>query len=78
MTRPPHDPADDASWFEILPRTKLQPDTPHRFALPHKVTATHIRLDVFPDGGLARMRVHGDLTETGRAELARRFDELGG
>lgn len=73
-----NDPADDASWFEILPRTRLQPDTPHRFALPAAVTATHVRLDVFPDGGLARMRVHGDLTEAGRAELARRFAESNG
>ncbi len=72
------DPADDASWFEILPQTRLQPDTPHRFALPRPVTATHVRLDVFPDGGLARMRLHGDLTETGRAGLVRRFDELNG
>ncbi len=72
------DPADDAAWFEILPRTKLQPDTPHRFKLPETVTATHVRLDVFPDGGLARMRVHGSLTDSGRAELGRRFDELNG
>ncbi|MFH9247679.1 allantoicase [Streptomyces lydicus] len=72
------DPADESAWFEIVPRTKLQPDTPHRFALPRRVTATHVRLDVFPDGGLARMRLHGDLTETGRAALVRRFDELSG
>ncbi|MGY4973335.1 allantoicase [Streptomyces nigrescens] len=72
------DPADEASWFEILPKTKLQPDTPHRFALPAAVTATHVRLDVFPDGGLARMRLHGDLTEAGRAALGRRFDALNG
>ncbi|KOT87076.1 allantoicase [Streptomyces sp. NRRL F-5755] len=72
------DPSDDASWFEILPQTKLQPDTPHRFALPRPVTATHVRLDVFPDGGVARMRLHGDLTDEGRAGLVRRFDELSG
>ncbi|MEU2787589.1 allantoicase [Streptomyces sp. NPDC007100] len=72
------DPADEASWFEILPQTKLQPDTPHRFALPRTVTATHVRLDVFPDGGLARLRLHGDLTDEGRAALVRRFDDLSG
>ncbi|MEV5592543.1 allantoicase [Streptomyces sp. NPDC052496] len=72
------DPADDDAWFEILPQTALQPDTPHRFALPRPVTATHVRLDVFPDGGLARMRLHGDLTDAGRAALVRRFDELNG
>ncbi|MFJ5674920.1 allantoicase [Streptomyces sp. NPDC093097] len=71
-------PDDASSWFEILPKTRLQPDTPHRFVLPRRVTATHVRLDVYPDGGLARMRVHGDLTEDGRAALVRRFDELSG
>ncbi|UNO44157.1 allantoicase [Streptomyces sp. MST-110588] len=70
------DPSDDASWFPVLPRTALQPDAPHRFVLPHPVTATHVRLDVFPDGGVARMRVHGTLTGTGRAALVRRFEEL--
>ena len=24
---------------------------------------THVRLDVYPDGGLARLRVHGELTD---------------
>jgi allantoicase len=71
-------PDDASSWFEILPKTKLQPDTPHRFKLPRAVTASHVRLDVFPDGGLARIRLHGDLTEAGRAALVRRFTELGG
>ncbi|MFG2861268.1 allantoicase [Streptomyces sioyaensis] len=70
------DPADASAWYEILPRTRLQPDTPHRFRLPRAVTATHVRLDVFPDGGLARLRLHGELTATGRAALVRRFDEL--
>ncbi len=72
------DPSDEASWFEILPQTRLQPDTPHRFPLPRAVTATHVRLDVFPDGGLARMRLHGAFTEAGRAALGRRFDALNG
>ncbi|MFI0905254.1 allantoicase [Streptomyces sioyaensis] len=72
------DPADASAWYEILPRTRLQPDTPHRFRLPRACAATHVRLDVFPDGGLARLRVHGELTETGRAALVRRFDELSG
>ncbi|MFI1305666.1 allantoicase [Streptomyces sioyaensis] len=70
------DPADPSAWYEILPRTGLQPDTPHRFRLPRAYAATHVRLAVFPDGGLARLRLHGALTETGRAALVRRFDEL--
>uniref|UniRef100_A0AAU2VA26 Probable allantoicase n=1 Tax=Streptomyces sp. NBC_00003 TaxID=2903608 RepID=A0AAU2VA26_9ACTN len=65
-------------WFEILPRTKLQPDTLHRFRLPAQAVATHVRLDAFPDGGVARMRLHGTLTAEGAAELRRRYTELTG
>lgn len=57
---------DPSAWFELLPRTRLQPDTRHRFAVPQRREATHVRLDVVPDGGLARLRLHGGLTS--RAE----------
>lgn len=65
-------------WTEILPRTPLQPDTLYRFTLPAPATATHLRLDVLPDGGVARLRVHGSLTAAGRDALAARFARLTG
>ncbi|MFI7124162.1 allantoicase [Nonomuraea sp. NPDC050153] len=46
---------------ELLPRTRLQPDTPHRFRLHHPDPVTHVRVDIYPDGGLARVRLHGHL-----------------
>lgn len=49
----------DGEWFELLARTPLQPDTVHRFWLDDASPATHVRLDVYPDGGLARLRLHG-------------------
>src|SRR5690625_2514006 len=49
----------DGEWIELLERTALQPDTVHRFWLDDASPATHVRLDVYPDGGLARLRVHG-------------------
>ncbi|MEU7134291.1 allantoicase [Streptomyces sp. NPDC046261] len=66
------DPADHTTgWSELLPRTRLQPDTVHRFPLAGAPTATHVRIDIFPDGGIARLRVHGSLTEEGAARLRR-------
>ncbi|MFC0599162.1 allantoicase [Streptomyces palmae] len=67
------DPADRAApWVEILPRTRLQPDTVHRF-LPEAVpAATHVRIDIFPDGGIARLRLHGSLTPKGAERLGQR------
>ncbi|WP_433255397.1 allantoicase [Streptosporangium sp. CA-135522] len=55
--------ADGDTWFDILPRTRLQPDTPHRFRIADAPVATHVRVDVYPDGGLARVRLHGVLAE---------------
>ncbi|MEU3145076.1 MULTISPECIES: allantoicase [unclassified Streptomyces] len=65
-------------WREILPRTRLQPDTNHRFVLSAPVIGTHARVDVFPDGGISRLRLFGSLTEQGSATLAARHRELGG
>jgi allantoicase len=65
-----------AAWSELLPRTRLQPDTRHRFRLPGDAEATHVRLDVFPDGGMARVRLYGDLTAPARAEVALRWFNL--
>ncbi|MFE9854466.1 allantoicase [Streptomyces sp. NPDC005780] len=68
---------ETGEWFEIIPRTGLQPDTLHRFPLRAQAVVTHVRLDAFPDGGVARMRLHGSLTESGAAELARSYEESG-
>ncbi|MFD5779507.1 allantoicase [Streptomyces sp. NPDC126933] len=65
-------------WTGILPRTRLQPDTNHRFVLPAGVVATDVRIDIFPDGGISRLRLFGSLTEQGAARLSARHQELGG
>lgn len=69
---------EDGAWTEILPRTRLQPDTNHRFVLDTAHVATHARVDIFPDGGISRLRLFGSLTEEGTARLAARHQELGG
>jgi allantoicase len=60
---------EPAAWTELLPRTRLQPDTRHLFRLPTTAEVTDVRLDVFPDGGLARVRLYGDLSAQGLAAL---------
>ncbi|BCJ41727.1 putative allantoicase [Actinoplanes ianthinogenes] len=49
----------DGDQVELLPRTALRPDTPHRFPLRKGPEVTHARLDIFPDGGMARLRLLG-------------------
>jgi allantoicase len=64
---------DESAWAEILPRTRVQPDTRHRFLATFEDAVTHVRLDVYPDGGLTRFRVNGHIDEAGLAELRQRW-----
>jgi allantoicase len=64
---------DPAAWFDILPRTRLQPDTRHRFPVDAPGTATHVRLDIFPDGGMARLRLYGRVSRDDLAAMTRRL-----
>lgn len=66
---------DEDAWFDLLPRTPLRPDTVHRFRLGEVPAATHARVDIFPDGGLARVRLYGSLTGDGERALRDRWRE---
>ncbi len=48
-----------AGWCELLPRTLLRGDTQNTSAVPSAPTCSHVRLRIFPDGGVARLRVYG-------------------
>jgi allantoicase len=62
--------------FDVLPRTRLQPDTRHRFRVGHVPEATHARLDIYPDGGMARLRLFGGLTPDGLRVITERYQDL--
>jgi allantoicase len=55
------DALDAAAWREIVPRAKLRPDARHVFSkgLGASGAVSHVRLNIFPDGGVSRLRVHG-------------------
>ncbi|MFT4036485.1 MAG: allantoicase [Patulibacter sp.] len=65
----------DEPWQEVLPRTPVQPDVRHRFPVADADTGplTQLRLNVYPDGGLARLRAFGTPTPEARAAIGRRF-----
>ncbi len=54
-----------ANWNELLPKTKLQANRRHFFSreLRDAGRVTHLRLNIFPDGGVSRLRVHGTLAQ---------------
>jgi allantoicase len=57
---------ESVKWTELLPRTKLKADSRHIFPkLSNNVSATHVRLHIYPDGGVSRLRLFGKLEKTG-------------
>ena len=57
----------DQDWREILPLTPLRPHTLHRFdEIAEAGPVTHARLNIFPDGGVARLRLFGTVSPLDR------------
>ncbi|MEX1177063.1 MAG: allantoicase [Nitriliruptor sp.] len=56
---------DTSDWATVLPETPLQPHLRHVFDVAEPVQATHLRLRVLPDGGVARLRAFGVVSEDG-------------
>jgi allantoicase len=54
------DPNDDSAWTELVARSPLGPSQHHFFENADKARVwTHLRLHIYPDGGIARLRVYG-------------------
>ena len=46
-------------WTELLAQSPLLPDSQNLFATRAAAPVSHVRLNIFPDGGVARLRVFG-------------------
>ena len=53
-------PDGKTKWSEILPAVTLGPSAQHFHAVTSQEAWTHVRLNIYPDGGVARLRVYGD------------------
>jgi allantoicase len=51
----------EPEWTDVIPRTKLRAHARHFFAkeLRERGPFTHVRLRIYPDGGVSRLRIHG-------------------
>ena len=55
---------DDArEWCALVERTTLEAHREHRFTVSEGQPVTHVRLRIFPDGGVSRLRVLGRVIE---------------
>jgi allantoicase len=56
-----------AAWQPLLPEVRLRPGSRNLFAAEPLPFVSHVRLNVFPDGGVARLRVYGKVEPNERA-----------
>ena len=68
--------SDSIGWRPLLRKSRLRGDTVNPFAVKSKgARVTHLRLNIFPDGGVARLRVHGEVVpDEGVFERGREVD----
>jgi allantoicase len=51
--------AENAKWATLVPETPLDPHAQRGFMVAAPKPATHVRLNIYPDGGVARLRLFG-------------------
>jgi allantoicase len=55
--------AADIDWQVVIPRSVLHADREHLFiteiAVPVETQFTHVRMNIYPDGGISRLRIYG-------------------
>ena len=51
------------TWKQILPQSSLQPGSQNLFEIRDQDIYTHVRLNIFPDGGVARLKVYGEVVK---------------
>ncbi len=54
------DPNDSTQWSTLLERIRVKPHSHNFFEILSAPCWTHLRLNIFPDGGVARLRVYGE------------------
>ncbi|MES2772540.1 MAG: allantoicase [Bacteroidota bacterium] len=64
---------ENAAWVEILPKSPLLPGSQNLYEITDRNIYTHLKLHIYPDGGVARLKVYGevykDWSEVSKDEL---------
>jgi allantoicase len=53
--------SESVEWTEVLPKANLNGDSLNPFEIPNDSRWTHLRFKIYPDGGVARLRVYGEV-----------------
>jgi len=54
-------PNSKSKWITILNKKKIGPNKSHNFKIKNKFIFTRVKLNIYPDGGVARLRVYGEI-----------------
>jgi len=54
-----NEPDKNTKWTEILPVSDLKPDAHNYYPISSTLPSNYLRFNIFPDGGVARLRVYG-------------------
>ncbi|CAF1139233.1 unnamed protein product [Didymodactylos carnosus] len=54
---------DQANWTEVLPKSSLKQGSQNIFSIQSQEKCTYIRLNIYPDGGVARFRAYGHIVK---------------
>ena len=57
------DPGQSTDWHLLIPETELEGNSHHFLRVGDRRPWTHLRVNIFPDGGIARLRVYGSPVE---------------
>jgi allantoicase len=66
--------ASTTHWEEILPETALKGDSQNSAVVTHAGRFTHVRFKIYPDGGVARLRLYGEVVPSARGLAKRELD----
>ena len=55
--------AEKAIWTEILPKSPLQGGSQNLYEIANREKWTHLKLHIYPDGGVARLKVYGEVSK---------------
>ena len=54
-------PLKNSKWINILKKNTTKPNSHHFFIIKNKSIFTHVKLNIYPDGGVARIRIYGEM-----------------
>ncbi len=66
--------AAQTKWVAVLPPTPLKGDSQNLFRVDYGARITHVRLRIYPDGGVARLRLYGEVAPEAKALSSRETD----